>query len=164
MPQAIARTVATLDPRIQRVTVEPLALIVERNLEGRSTAIRLVGGFGLLALLLTGIGIFGIVSFRAAERSRELAIRSALGATAGQLRRLVLAHAAGLAIGGGAAGLAGFGCVLPLLRGRLYGIGAIDPPSIAGVMLGVGVVALLASLGPSRRAAKRAPMELLRNL
>ena len=164
LPPAIARVVAALDPRIQRVNVESLALMVERNLEGRSAAIRLVGGFGILAVLLTAAGIYGIVSFRAAERSHELAIRSALGATAPQLRALVLAHGARLAIYGAVAGLAGFAGVLPLLRGQLYGISALDPPSIAGVTLAVVVVALLAGLGPSWRAGRRAPLDLLRDL
>jgi predicted permease len=164
LPQAIAAAVARQDPRIERVRVEPLSALVERSVEARGVAIRLVGGFGALALLLTAIGIYGIVAFRAAERSREMAIRSALGATAPQLRRLVLGHGARLALYGTAAGLAGFAIAAPLLKGQLYGVQAIDPLSVAAVGAGVFVVALAASLAPSRRAGRSAPMDALREL
>jgi putative ABC transport system permease protein len=163
LPQAVARVVAAQDPRIERVNVEPLQRVVERNLDGREAAMALVGGFGGLSLLLTAIGIYGIVSFRAAGRTREMAIRSALGATPPQLRSLVRNHAVRLAALGTAAGLAGFGCALPLINSQLYGIAALDPLSIAAVTAGVFVVALLASFAPSRRAGKSAPAALLRD-
>jgi predicted permease len=163
LPRAIARTVAETDPRLERARVEPLRLLVERNLGSRDAAIRLVGGFGLLALLLTAAGIYGIVAFRAAGQSREMAIRAALGATAPQLRRMVLGYGLRVAAWGIASGLAAFWFVLPLLRSQLYGIGAVDVPAIVCVALGVIAVALAASLGPSRRAARWTPMELLRD-
>ena len=156
LPPAIAAAVAEQDPRIERVRVEPLAALVERNVEARDAAIRLVGGFGALALLLTAIGIYSIVAFRAAERSREMAIRSALGATALHLRLLVLGHGARLALFGTAAGLAAFALA--------YGVSSLDPISVAAVVSGVFVVALAASLAPSRRAGRSAPMDLLREL
>lgn len=164
LPQAIAAAVAAQDPRIQRVKVEPLRVLVENNLEARNEAIRLVGGFGALALLLTAVGIYGIVAVRAAERSREMAIRSALGATASRLRGLVLGHAVRLALFGTAAGLAALAAATPLLKGQLYGVSPIDPASIAIVASGVFAIALLASLAPSRRASRSAPMDLLREL
>ena len=164
LPEAISVAVAEQDPRIERVRVEPLASLVERNVGARNAAIQLVGGFGALALLLTAIGIYGIVAFRAAERSREMAIRSAMGATAPHLRRLVLGHGARLALFGTAAGLAGFAVAAPLLKGQLYGVAAMDPLSVAAVAAGVFVVALAASLAPSRRAGRSAPMDLLREL
>ncbi len=164
LPQAISAAVAGQDPRLQRVQATPLAGLIDRNLEARNEAIRLVGGFGALALLLTAIGIYGIVAVRTAERSREMAIRSALGATAPNLRRLVLGHAARLALFGTALGLAGFSCASPLLRGQLYGVSTLDPASIAAVAAGVFAVALLASFAPSRRAGRTAPMDLLRDL
>ena len=156
LPRAIAAAVAEQDPRIERVRVEPLAALVDRNLEPRGIAIRLVGGFGALALLLTGIAIYGIAAFRAAERSREMAIRSALGATAPHLRRLVLGHAARLALIGTVLGLASY--VLA------YGVSAIDPVSVVAVAAVVLAATLAASLAPSRRAGRSAPMDLLREL
>jgi hypothetical protein len=156
LPRAVAAAVAEQDPRIERVRVEPLAALVERNLEPRGIAIRLVCGFGALALLLTAIAIYGIVAFRAAERSREMAIRSALGATAPHLRRLVLGHAAGLALIGTVLGLASY--VLA------YGVSAIDPVSVVAVAAVVLAATLAASFAPSRRAGRSAPMDLLREL
>jgi putative ABC transport system permease protein len=164
LPRAIETAVAAQDPRIQRVKVDRLAGLVEGNLEARNSAIRLVGGLGALALLLTAVGIYGIVAFRAAERSREMAIRSALGASAPHLRKLVLGHGARLALFGTAVGLLGFACAAPLLKGQLYAVSAIDPVSIAAVAAGVFAIALLASFAPSRRAGRAAPMDLLREL
>ena len=160
--KAIASVVADLDPRIQKVGVKPLDLIVQANLGSRSAAIRLVGGFGLLALLLCSVGIYGIVAFRAAERSREMAIRSALGAGAREIRTLILGHGLWLAAWGTAAGIAAFLMASPLLRSQLYGVGAADPISIVAVAAAVLSVALAASIAPSRRAASAAPMQLLR--
>jgi len=155
--------VADLDPRIQKVGVKPLDLIVQANLGSRSAAIRLVGGFGLLALLLCAVGIYGIVAFRAAERSREMAIRSALGAGAREIRTLILGHGLWLAAWGTAAGIAAFLMASPLLRSQLYGVGAADPISIVAVAAGVLFVGLAASIAPSLRAARAAPMPLLRD-
>jgi len=161
--KAIASVVADLDPRIQKVGVKPLDLIVQANLGSRSAAIRLVGGFGLLALLLCAVGIYGIVAFRAAERSREMAIRSALGAGAREIRTLILGHGLWLAAWGTAAGIAAFLMASPLLRSQLYGVGAADPISIVAVAAGVLFVGLAASIAPSLRAARAAPMPLLRD-
>jgi putative ABC transport system permease protein len=152
------------DPRIQRVSPTPLALTVQASLEGRAVPMRLIGGFGALALLLTAIGIYAIVAFRVAEQSRDLAIRSALGATAPHIRRLVLAHGGRLAVAGTAAGLAAFAAAAPLLPSQLYGVRALDPLSLAAAAAGVLLVGLAASFAPSRRAARSSPMELLRQL
>ncbi len=160
--RTISNAVAEQDPRIQRVAVRPLQLVVERNLGSRSGTIRLVGGFGLLALLLTAVGVYGIVAFRASERSREMAIRVALGATASEIRGLVLGHGLRLAAGGTAAGVTVFWLASPLLKGLLYGVAAADPVSIAAVVALVVAVSVGAALGPSRRASRAAPMELLR--
>jgi putative ABC transport system permease protein len=163
LAHAITQAVAQQDPRIQRVNVEPLSLIVERNLGSRNAAIQLVGAFGGLALLLTAIGIYGIVAFRAAERRREMAIRLALGATGRQVRELILGHGVRVAAAGTAAGLACFTVVSPYLKSQLYGVKAADWPTIAAVSAGVFAVSLGASLAPSRRAAKAEPMDLFRD-
>lgn len=159
---AIAATVAQQDPRIQRVGVKPLGFIVDQNLGSRRAAMGLVGGFGGLALLLTAIGIYGSVAFRAAERSREMAIRMALGATAPQIRNLILGHGVLLAAAGTAAGLAVFPLVSGGLENQLYGVGRADSVTIAIVAAMAIGTALAASLAPSRRAQRTSPMDLLR--
>jgi predicted permease len=163
LARAIVETVARQDPRIQRVGVKPLSFVVEQNLGSRRAAIWLVGGFGGLALLLTAIGIYGSVAFRAGERGREMAIRMALGATAPQVRKLVLGHGVLLAATGTAAGLAAFLLVGRWLESQLYGVGRADPATIALVAATVMVAALVASLAPSRRVGRTSPVDLLRD-
>ena len=163
IPKAIAAAVARQDPRIQRVRPAPLNTLVERDLDSRDAAIQLVGGFGALALLLTAVGVYGVVAFRAAARSREMAIRMALGATAGEVRRLIFGQGFRLAAFGIFAGAAGFFAASPLLKNQLYGVGAADPLTLVAVAAAVFAVALTASAAPSRRAAKVQPAELLRD-
>ena len=163
LAQAIAKVVENQDPRIQRVGVKSLDFVVERVMGSRSAAIRLVGAFGALALLLTAVGVYGIVAFRASERSREMAIRVALGASRREIRNLVLGHGLRLAAGGTAAGLAVFGLASPVWRGKFFGISPTDPLTISAVVAVVLIVALGAALGPSRRASRALPAELLRD-
>jgi putative ABC transport system permease protein len=162
LARAISKAVEDLDSRIQRVGVKPLDFLVERALGSRSAAIRLVGAFGGLALLLTAVGVYGIVAFRASERSREMAIRVALGASREEIRNLVLGHGLRLAAGGTAAGLAVFRLASPVWKARLSGVGPADPLTMGAVVAVVLAVAVGASLGPSRRASRSAPAELLR--
>jgi ABC-type lipoprotein release transport system permease subunit len=106
--------------------------------------------------------VYGIVAFRASQRSREMAIRVALGASQGEIRNLVLGYGLRLAAGGTAIGLTVFGIASPVWKGRFFGVRPVDPMTIAGVAAVVLVVALGASLAPSRRASRAAPAELLR--
>ncbi|HLK68162.1 MAG TPA: ADOP family duplicated permease [Bryobacteraceae bacterium] len=161
LAQAVAQTVAGLDPRIQRVRVRPLEL-VDRVLERRTAALRLIGAFGGLALLLTAVGVYGIVAFRVSERSRELAIRIALGATGQEIQNLVIGHGVRLAAMGTAAGLFLFALATPLWKAQLYQVNASDPVTMGAVAAVVLAVAIGASLGPSRRASRAAPADLLR--
>lgn len=163
LAQVIASKVAEQDPRLERVSPEPLRLVVERSLSGRKTAVVLIGSFAGLALLLTAIGIYGTVAVRAAERSREMAIRAALGADGSQIRALVLSQGAWIAGAGIAGGLLAFLAAAPLLKSQLFGVSMGDPLSLILVTLSVLATALLASFAPSRRAAQAAPADLLRN-
>jgi ABC-type antimicrobial peptide transport system permease subunit len=160
--QSIAKAVADQDPRIERVRVRPLDFLVDRVMASRTASVRLVAGFGGLALLLTAVGIYGIVAFRASERSREMAIRVALGASRSEIRGLVLGHALRLAMGGTAAGVLIFAWTAPLWKAQLYRVAPSDPLTIGAVAVLVLAVAMAASLGPSRRASSAAPADLLR--
>ena len=162
LPRAIAETVIRADPRLERISVTPLELVVERNLESRRAAIRLVGGFAGLALLLAAVGIYGMVAFRAAERRHEMAIRVALGATAAEVRRLVLGHGLRLAAVGAVLGLAGFLPARRLLAAQVYGVSATDPFSMALAALLAEGAAAAASIAPSIGASRRPPMDVLR--
>ena len=162
LPHAIAATVRRMDPAIQRVSPSPLERTVEANLAGRRATIRLVGAFGALALLLAAIGVYGAVALRAAERQREIAIRTALGATGGEVRALVLGHGLRLAAVGAAIGIAAFLPVSRWLESQIYGVSAQDPASMVLAAVAAVAAAGAASLGPALRAARKPPMELLR--
>ncbi|HWC96737.1 MAG TPA: ADOP family duplicated permease [Candidatus Sulfopaludibacter sp.] len=162
LARAIAAAVVAQDSRLERVSVVPMKVLVERNLASRTAALELVGGFAVLALLLTAVGVYGIVAFRAAERSHEMAIRMALGASAGHVRGLVVGDALRMSMTGAAVGAAAFLFVAPLLQSQLVGVAAFDPVSIAVVVGSLCVVALVASAIPSRRAARNSPITLLR--
>jgi ABC-type antimicrobial peptide transport system permease subunit len=109
------------------------------------------------------VGIYGVLAFMVAQRTREMGIRMALGATRGRVLRLVVGHglrltAAGLVLGVGAA--LGMG---HLLRGMLYGVSATDPSTFLAVTVVLGGVALLASYLPARRATAVEPVTAMRS-
>ena len=162
MVAAIAKAVEEQDPRIERPAVKPLDFVMDRALASRTGTLRLLGGFAGLALLLTAVGIYGMVAFRAAGRAREMAIRAALGAGRQDIRNLVLGQAVRLAVYGIAAGLLLFLAASPLWKAQLFGVGPGDPVSIVVVAGVVMLVAMGAALGPSWRASRAQPADLLR--
>jgi macrolide transport system ATP-binding/permease protein len=130
----------------------------------RSTA-WLVGGFAALALLVSVVGLYGVVAYSVGQRTREIGVRMALGAEPGAVYRLILKEAGWLTAGGIVLGLAGSLAVGALMRGVLFGVDAWDMPTlaeVAGVLGVLGVAALLASYIPARRAASVNPVEALR--
>jgi ABC-type antimicrobial peptide transport system permease subunit len=122
----------------------------------------LLAAFGLAGVLLAALGVFGTMSYVVTLREREMAVRSALGATRRDLVRLVLGNgfgvtALGLVMGGVAAVLAS-----RALTSYLYGITPTDPLTLGGVVAGVSTVALIACYHPARSASRVDPMTILR--
>jgi hypothetical protein len=163
MARILAQTVADVDPRLEKISAGPLGGMVAGNLEPRALGMRLIAGFGALALLLTAVGVYGIVAFRAAQRQREMAIRSALGGTAAEIRKLVLGHGARIGIWGTAAGLAAFQLVAPLLKGQLYQTEPFDLVTTMAVTMTILGITIAASIAPSHRAGKTVLMDVLRD-
>ena len=127
----------------------------------RVTAI-LLNVFALLGLMLAGIGMYGVLSYSVAQRTREIGLRIAVGATRWDVVRLV-AHQTALpvlsgVIGGGALAFA----AARGLRGLLFGISSFDPESVVITVAGVVLIAVAAAVIPARRAASLSPMEALR--
>jgi predicted permease len=122
-----------------------------------------LGSFGLLALLLVAIGIFGVISYAVTQRTREIGIRMALGAQAGRVFRLVVGESLKLIALGVAIGLACAIAGTRLLSGFLYGLSALDFATFAGVSLLLALVTLLACYVPARRAMRVDPMVALRS-
>jgi putative ABC transport system permease protein len=156
--QAIWR-VNRRQPFYRVATVEEL---VARSLVQRRFVLSLLGLFASLALLLATVGIYGVISFVTAQRTREIGLRVALGATPREILRLVMGHGVGLALTG-----AGLGCVAALglsrfFRGLLFGVSPIDPATYVGTGALLLAVAALASYLPARRALRGDPVAVLR--
>lgn len=122
----------------------------------------LVGGFAVLALLVAGVGLFGVLAYSVARRSREIGIRSALGATPGSLVALVVRSAVGLSIAGVFVGLAAASAGARWLSSLLYGVSPRDPLTFAAVPILVLLVAVAAAVVPGRRAAAVDPLQVLK--
>ena len=124
-------------------------------------AMQLLTGFGLMALVLSAIGIFGIVSQVVASRAQEFGIRAALGATPGDLVRLSLRTGVRQALVGLAIGIVIALVVTRAMTSMLQGVTPTDPWTFAGVVVVTGLVAVAASVGPARLAGKADPSRVL---
>ena len=136
--------------------------LVGRSLADRRFTLFLVGVFGVVALLLATLGVYSVISYLVAQRSRELSIRLALGARAEDVVRLVLSQGATLAIVGIGIGLAASLALTRLIASMLFGVTATDPLAFAGVTGLLVVAALLASYLPARRAGRADAVDVLR--
>jgi ABC-type antimicrobial peptide transport system permease subunit len=122
----------------------------------------LLGIFAGMAVCLAMAGVYGVMSYVVGQRSNELGLRMALGASPSDVLRLVLRQALTLAGAGILIGLAGAVVVTQLLASMLFGVKATDPMTYAGVVVLLGIVALVASYVPARRAARADPVVALR--
>jgi predicted permease len=159
---AIRDEVAALDKDLSLYAVKTMSEQIESTLWQQRTAGGLIGIFGLLALALAAIGIYGVIAHSVAQRTREIGIRMALGADARGVLRMILRQGLVLALTGVLVGLAAAFALTRLMSSVLYGVSATDPLTffISSVAL-VGVV-LGACFVPARRATKVDPMIALR--
>jgi len=154
--QGIDRDLPVTDLRTQREQINA-SLQIERALAA------LTSGFGVLALALACVGIYGIMAYSVAQRMNEIGIRLALGAQPAQVRRMVLRESTWLTLAGIAVGVGGALACTRLVRSMLYGVGPNDPVTIMAGMAVLIAVALLATWIPARRAAAVQPMQALRH-
>jgi predicted permease len=150
------------DPAFSVEGVSRLGEVIERRLGETKSLIWVSGVIGALALLLASVGLYGVMAYTVAARTREIGIRVALGAGRGRVRRMVLADGLALAAAGTLAGLLLSAACMRLMRGLLYGVSPVDPLTYGVVALFLTAVALLACYVPARRATKVDPMVALR--
>ena len=162
VPQVRA-AVQSIDPEQPIADVRTMEQWIGRSLEGRRTPMMLLALFGAVALVLSAIGIYGVLAFSVAQRVREFGIRQALGADRQSILSLVLKQGLRTAGVGVVIGLAGSLALTRYLQSLLFGVGAHDIPVFAGVTGLLVAVAMLACYLPARRATEVDPMVALRD-
>jgi ABC-type antimicrobial peptide transport system permease subunit len=152
-----------LDPTVPVYDIATLTSLVGQASAQRVFVMRLLAGFAVVALLLAGIGLYGVVSYGVAQRTRELGVRVALGAQPRDVRRLVLSSGLWLVGAGVAAGLAVALLATRSLRALVFGVSPIDPLAFAAAAALLTLVALGAHWLPVRRALRLDPARALRS-
>jgi predicted permease len=143
--------------------VRTMDQIVSDSIADRRFSMLLLGIFAGLALLLAAVGIYGVISYTVAQRTREIGIRMVLGARQADVLKVVVAQGMLPVLTGVAIGLAASFGLTRLMTGMLYGVSAGDPATLVGMALVLAAVALIATLVPARRATRVAPAVALRS-
>ncbi len=149
-PTLALDSVVTMDDRLMTSLARP-----------RTYAL-LLGGFAVFALAIAGVGLFGVLSYSVAQRTREIGVRTALGAQARDIARLVFRQGLAIAGAGVAVGLPISAATVRTLSAFLYGVAAYDAASFIVVPMVLAAVAVVACLVPARRAARIDPLRALR--
>jgi predicted permease len=162
LSQTIQRAVWEFNPEQTISNVAPVRTLVKQSLTQPQLYLTLFSLFALLALLLAGIGLYGLIAYSVAQRTREFGIRYALGAQVRDVLRLVLGQGVRLTALGLVLGLLGAAAVARLMETLLFHTTAYDPLVFGGVVLVLGAIGLLAALLPALRATKADPVAALR--
>jgi predicted permease len=160
--KAIRKAVEETNSAIPPIKIETLTGLIDDSLQTDQFIARLSGAFGLLAILLASVGLYGVMAYNVARRTRDIGVRMALGARTANVLWLVLGESLML-VG------VGIGCGVPLalggtrlIRNMLFGVGVADPVALASAAVMLAAVALLAGLVPARRATQVDPVVALR--
>jgi hypothetical protein len=158
---SIRDAMKAFDPAVP-IEFDTMRHVVETSLVWSRLGIALMSTFGVVSLLLAGTGVFGMLAYVGAQRHGEMAVRLTLGATRGDVFRLMLAHGGRLAVAGGVFGVALAWGMGRLMTSYVYQVSASSVVVLAGSALLVVGVALVATLAPARRAARVSPARSLR--
>jgi len=159
---AIRQAAARFDRSAALYGMRPMEAIVAGSVARQRMAMILLSVFSTLALVLAAIGVYGVIAYLAGQRTHEIGVRIALGATRGNVLRLVLGQGMRIALAGIGTGIVAALGLTRLLSTMVYGVGATDPVTFGSVAVLLTGVALLASYVPARRAMKIDPMAALR--
>jgi ABC-type antimicrobial peptide transport system permease subunit len=161
MTSMLQKTVRQIDPELPVSDLRSMETRIADSLMARRSPALLAGIFSAIALLLTAIGTYGVLSYAVTERRREIGVRMALGARPEQIRNQFFSLALRLLAAGTTLGILGGLLAGRAMRAVLYHVPPVDPAILAGAAAIIGVVSLIACLGPSHRAARISPMEAL---
>ena len=160
---AVRGAVWDVDPDQPVSSIRRMSDILDAELANRNTQMMLVGLFAAMALLLASVGLYGVLSYDVAQRTREIGLRMALGAQRADVVRAVIGRGVRVAAGGIVLGLASALALTRVLGSLLFGIRPTDPATFAAVSAMILIVALLATYVPARRAASVDPVSALRS-
>jgi putative ABC transport system permease protein len=158
----IRREVAVMAPTLP-VEFGVYADTINASIARQRLAMALLAVFGAIALILAAVGIYGVMAYSVTQRTREIAVRAALGASASEVLGLVMRRSAIMAISGVFLGLIGTVALRTLVQGHLYEISALDPVVLTTIPVVLLVTALFASFLPARRASRIDPVVMLRD-
>jgi len=161
--QAIPGVIKQLDPNLPVDNLKTLDQQVEENVFLDRLITMLAAAFAALATLLAAIGLYGVLAYSVAQRTREIGVRMALGAASGQVRRMVLRQLGGMLLVGGVLGVAAALAAGHAARSLLYGLEGTDPVVLAAGTILLAAVALTAGYVPAHRASQVDPMDALRS-
>jgi predicted permease len=165
-PSQLIRTlpgiIAKLDPQLPVADLKTLPQQVKENVYLDRMISTLSAAFAALATLLAAVGLYGVLAYTVAQRTREIGVRMALGADAGRVRAMVLKQVGAMTLVGGAVGIIGALALENTARSLLYGLDGHDPAVVVGAVVVLALVALAAGYLPARRASKIHPMQALR--
>jgi putative ABC transport system permease protein len=151
-----------LDPALTLYDIRTMEQIRSASVAERRFVLLLIGAFGMLALSLAGVGVYGVMSLVVSERTQEVGVRLALGAEPRAVLMMIVRQAAGLAAAGASVGLLAAAALTPLMANQLFGVGALDPLTFVAVPVLLVLLAAAAALVPGRRAMRLDPLSAIR--
>jgi putative ABC transport system permease protein len=160
---SLRQAVRSLDPNVALTSLATADDLVAQSLERPTSLSILVGSFAIVALILSIVGIYGVMSYYVMDNRREISIRLALGGTAPDVLRLVVGRGMTVVVAGLAIGIGLAFASTRLLATLLFGVGAADPGTLASVSVSLLAIALVACLLPARQAVRFEPAAVLRN-
>lgn len=161
--QALRTEISRLDPDLALFDIHSMPERIDLSLSSRRTSMLLANAFGGVALFLASLGIYGVLAYLVAQRTREIGIRVALGSTRSGILRLVLREGFKLVAAGFILGVVGAASLQKAVASQVYGVRPFDPLVLAGVMVLLGGIALVACAVPARRAMSVDPVVVLRH-